>query len=690
MGMHKKLLSILIIILAVSHFSINGQAVSLRCTEVMQNGDVLLYWNPLIIGTGFYNYTIYTSPDLLGPYTELTVITVLTQSTYIHPGAGANLAPVYYYMITNTDSGPSPPSDTLASILLTSSTMDFEIIDLNWTPLHTPAPFLPDMYPWYLLYREYPPGNWSVVDSTNQLLNLSYHFWACNSNADTVRFRIGVRNTLTGCISFSNEQGKVLQNLSNRYPLVIDSVSIDAGGKSIIGWEPGQEPDIKGYIIFKVTLTNDSIDYVDGRLSTSYIHQSSDPCSGPLSYIILSIDSCGNKSPFPFDSLTLLDKPQTTIFLTDMQYDPCLMTNNLQWNEYMNFDPPLEYTHIFVSENGGSYSLLSTIFPGQTTYSHTDLLPNTNYSYFVRAYSGDHQKTSTSCMKNVTTYNSPRPLFMYIRYVTVEDNAQVNVLFYTDTNAHVQSYRILRSTSAGGPFVEAGIIQDQGQEFIGFSDAAVDVTAGSYYYQIEVIDSCGIASIIANTARTIFLQAQALPDLNNLLTWNAYESWYGHVLGYKVYRRLDDSSPVLLAEVDSLTLSYTDNVSGLTGSVSKITYQVEAYEGSSDTLGFSEVSYSNEVLSEQEPKVYLPNAFVPRGLNNMFKPVNVFVGNAGYEFVIYNRWGQMIFHTDNPDDGWDGKYNGQYVPEGVYVYLLKFRNALDQPRQIKGNVAVIY
>jgi len=107
-------------------------------------------------------------------------------------------------------------------------------------------------------------------------------------------------------------------------------------------------------------------------------------------------------------------------------------------------------------------------------------------------------------------------------------------------------------------------------------------------------------------------------------------------------------------------------------------------------LGFNEISYSNEVLSEQEPKVYLPNAFMPRGLNNLFKPETVFVGSEGYEFVIYDRWGQMIYRTENPGDGWDGKYNGDYVPLGVYVYLLRFRDALNQPGQIKGNVAVIY
>jgi len=233
-------------------------------------------------------------------------------------------------------------------------------------------------------------------------------------------------------------------------------------------------------------------------------------------------------------------------------------------------------------------------------------------------------------------------------------------------------------------------VMENGQEFISYSDNDANVNAQSYYYQVEVIDSCGVASIVANTSRTIFLQVEALADLNNVLTWNAYESWYGHVLGYRVYRRLDEGSTVLLADLDSLAVTYTDDVSTLTGTVSRITYLVEAYEGNTNPYGFREHSYSNEALADQEPKVYLPNAISPKGLNNVLKPVTVFVNEEGYEFLVYNRWGQNVFRTNSADEGWDGKYNGQYVPQGVYVYLIRFRNATGQPRQIKGNVVVLY
>jgi gliding motility-associated-like protein len=687
--MNLKFPTFIFLLLILVRFPAEGQNASLKCTEVLNNGDVILTWKPLLVGSSFNDYTIFTSPNLSGPYSQLTQITNISVESYLHSGAVASGAPVYYYLITNKPTGPSPPSDTLSTMLLSYSTLDYEIIDFSWTPLHYQPDFLPDMNPWYILFREYPPGNWTAVDSTQEE-QISHHFWPCNGNSETVRFRIGVINMDIGCISLSNTKEEILNNLSNRYPPVMDSVSINADGNVIIGWQPGSEPDIQGYKIFRVTSTNDSIDYVDGRFTTSYTHLNADPCIGPLTYIILSVDSCGNESPFPFDPVSFFDKPHTTIYLNDIQYDPCNMTNRLNWNEYGSFDPPIGFTEIYFSVNDGDYELLDAIAPGQVSFTHVNLQPTTTYSYFIRAYSQDTQKSSTSCQKEVTTYNSPRPLFMYTRYVSVENNNQVDLLFYTDTNAHVQYYRVLRSEFPDGPYVEAGIVYESNSEYLSFSDDEADVNSSSYYYQIEVIDSCGVASVIANRSRTIFLQSQALPDLSNVLSWNAYESWNGRTLGYRVYRQLDDSPPELLAELDSLTFTYIDVVAGLTGSVSKITYFVEAFEGFSNPMGFREVSRSNLVLSEQEPKVYLPNAFMPLGINNQLRPVTVFVGSEGFEWIIYNRWGQMIFNTTDPGESWDGRYNGSLVAMDVYVYLLRFRNALDQPRQIKGNVAVIY
>jgi gliding motility-associated-like protein len=335
--------------------------------------------------------------------------------------------------------------------------------------------------------------------------------------------------------------------------------------------------------------------------------------------------------------------------------------------------------------------MLATVSATDTVLLHENLSSNTFYSYFVRAFSQGNAKTSTSCIQSVRTYDSPVPEFMYIRYVTVEENDRVNLFFLTDTGAHVQYYRILRSEAPGGPFEEVGQVADQGLESIEFLDQSAEVNSRSYYYHVEVIDSCGVATVIANTSRTILLEVAALDNYQNVLTWNGYESWDGSVAGYRVYRRLNDSPTLdMVHEGEPGELTYTDDVSDLTGSAGRMSYLVEAYEGAGAAWDFRESSYSNEVIAEQESRIYVPNALLPKGLNNVLKPVSVFVGNPGYEFLVYNRWGQLLFETSDPDQGWDGTYNGNYVEAGVYVYLIRYRNTLDQPRYQKGNVAVIY
>ena len=56
----------------------------------------------------------------------------------------------------------------------------------------------------------------------------------------------------------------------------------------------------------------------------------------------------------------------------------------------------------------------------------------------------------------------------------------------------------------------------------------------------------------------------------------------------------------------------------------------------------------------------------------MFKPVTDFE-IIDWEFCVYNRWGQLVFITDNKDLGWDGKYRGAISPDGVYAYVLKYK-----------------
>lgn len=74
--------------------------------------------------------------------------------------------------------------------------------------------------------------------------------------------------------------------------------------------------------------------------------------------------------------------------------------------------------------------------------------------------------------------------------------------------------------------------------------------------------------------------------------------------------------------------------------------------------------------------VHTPTAFTPNndGLNDGFKPIVTNVKE--YEFMIFNRWGQLIFRTEDITQEWDGTYQGKLCPGGTYMWMVNYGNHL--------------
>jgi gliding motility-associated-like protein len=88
---------------------------------------------------------------------------------------------------------------------------------------------------------------------------------------------------------------------------------------------------------------------------------------------------------------------------------------------------------------------------------------------------------------------------------------------------------------------------------------------------------------------------------------------------------------------------------------------------------------------------YVPNSFTPDGdgLNDEFKPVGENFDYESYNLKIYDRWGSLIWQTDNPERGWNGTHQQtlESVKNGVYLYIFTMKkfNAFE-PKVVKGSV----
>jgi gliding motility-associated-like protein len=90
---------------------------------------------------------------------------------------------------------------------------------------------------------------------------------------------------------------------------------------------------------------------------------------------------------------------------------------------------------------------------------------------------------------------------------------------------------------------------------------------------------------------------------------------------------------------------------------------------------------------------FLPNAFTPNNdaINDGFKGKGYTEGIQRFSLKIWNRWGEKIFETANPDESWNGrKYNtGEDSPQGVYLCIVNYVSPRGQPYEIKGYATLI-
>ncbi|MBL7749995.1 MAG: gliding motility-associated C-terminal domain-containing protein, partial [Chitinophagaceae bacterium] len=90
------------------------------------------------------------------------------------------------------------------------------------------------------------------------------------------------------------------------------------------------------------------------------------------------------------------------------------------------------------------------------------------------------------------------------------------------------------------------------------------------------------------------------------------------------------------------------------------------------------------------PEIYVPSAFTPNGdgKNDILRALPAGVQQFLY-FRVYNRWGQLVFQTQDHRIGWDGKINGQIPPTGTFVWVAEGIDYLGQRILRKGTVVLI-
>ena len=107
----------------------------------------------------------------------------------------------------------------------------------------------------------------------------------------------------------------------------------------------------------------------------------------------------------------------------------------------------------------------------------------------------------------------------------------------------------------------------------------------------------------------------------------------------------------------------------------------------SNSCGTSESSIN---IITGQCKLWMPNAFSPNnnGKNDVFRVKWVYPVKE-FKMQVFSRWGQLIFQSNNMNTGWNGTLNGEEMPEGSYVWMIKMTDNNNIKESYNGTVILI-
>ncbi|MFZ6053407.1 T9SS type B sorting domain-containing protein [Halocola ammonii] len=350
----------------------------------------------------------------------------------------------------------------------------------------------------------------------------------------------------------------------------------------------------------------------------------------------------------------------------------------------ISFAAPYEYRLYWGTTFEGADELIyssgpnDVYFNGDTTFVHGGIdTQSTAHVYRVELYSEGELVESSSEASSVFINLVPNDnqltievsdltpwinsSYEFYRYNDDSDEfefiAETNEPFYTDTNLNNNQeycYVVRTIGSYGVPFV-IDPIENWSQERCAIP---IDLTPPCPP-QITVDADCDAEATYLSWTNPNLI----CPETDDVMEYALY------------YKPFLDSEFQLLETFDSA--NQTDFVFSLENTIAgcfAVTALDSLMPGPDGELTQNESEFSNIVCADNCPAYFLPNIFTPNndGANDLFVPFPYrYVESVNC--IIYNRWGNPVFKTTNPDINWNGvnQDTGEMCTDGTYYYVVK-------------------
>ena len=568
----------------------------------------------------------------------------------------ASTSQTFYVQTIDSCRNTSLPSDTHRTIALTATPKN-AYVQLKWSAYQD----------WndrtYQVQRRQSSAPWQKL-TTLDSGQLSYRDSGVTCQ-EVYNYRIVGEEKGTSYQGRSNTDTAKAFETTPPAPPVIRTASVTqtstSDGKVNINWNRSTSKDAAKYTIYRSPNGQD-YQFLDTVTSTTYTDQGLNTYNQPYYYRLKAIDSCDNLS----DSFST---PHRTINLEANGSEEAVI---LSWNEYKGRTVS-QYQILRGSE------VLYTVSGEQTFLRDEKVVCDTFYNYQVRALmEGDTsiQALSNTDSAKATDNTPPSPIYLQRASVT-SFNDVVELKWQASEAYDAQAYQIYRRNENSGDFSQIAEVEHPNTTY----QDSFPINNREVCYFVKVKDACGNSSEFSNRGCIIQPEGEAL-DLENELSWPPYQKWQKGTRTYEVFKQTGDSTYQSLTSLDSSQRSYLDQ--DLRDSADQFCYYIRAQ-------GFGEETYSRStrLCLEQSAVVYIPNTFTPASsftVNDQFGPEGLYIDN--YQMQIYNRWGEEVFSTSEGEK-WDGTYNGELVPQGVYHYQIMVRSEDESRGTYQGRVTII-
>ncbi|NND33624.1 MAG: hypothetical protein HKN76_13620 [Saprospiraceae bacterium] len=513
-------------------------------------------------------------------------------------------------------------------------------------------------------------GPYSIIATIPDENTTSYH----HSVSGNAYYFLKSNHDCPGLISTPSD---TLDNLALAVT-TLEKVTVTEDGV-LISWYDNGDAKTVGYIIYRSTAQGTiPIDTVFGTGTLEYLDPTAMAEARSESYYVLAIDQCGNTG--------LFDLPHNTIHL-QTEVDYCGQFIKLNWNPYGIWPNGNETVEIWLGIDGDPLAFEHRVQPTDTLAYLTGIEDNRAYCVAIKYQEKGTNVISTSNTVCETT-DVINPLTkLLIRNVSVNPDGRIEVLWDHNANADLKILDMNRGNRQNDlqslTDLNDSRTADDRVVFIDLNANAVDEV---YYYQVSAADDCDSTSQ-SNVMASIVLNAEAKSATQTQLDWTRFDATGRTSLETRLCRIEEDGTERLLFSGQDDSRQFLDMLERpATGTLCYVVKVLHTNSDGIDTL----VATSNRVCVLPKVGVFIPNAFVPAGTNQVFRPEFANLGAISeFNMQVFNRWGGLLFESTIPELGWDGTQDGNELQPGVYLYCIKVTQVDGKSEILSGAITLL-